>query len=75
VEDVRAHEDRLVAGGDAGPPRAPVHERLHHPQQRPMAGDANVEASPRRTGAQGLLHERVGPVRQPRIGMQEQQRA
>ena len=46
LEQLVPHEQGLVAGGDAGPARAQVHQRRHHAQHRPRAVDAHVEAPP-----------------------------
>src|SRR5437588_10464222 len=45
-EGIAAHEDRLVAGGDAREPRAQVHGATDEREQRPAAGDAHAEAAP-----------------------------
>src|SRR3977135_1585495 len=44
-EGIAAHEDRLVAGRDAGEPRAEVHENADDEQQRMPALDLDVEAA------------------------------
>src|SRR5690606_24437437 len=73
VEGLAAHEDRLVAGRDAGQARADIHGCGHDAQHRVLALDAHVEAAP------GAIPERPrdrrrGPCGQARIGMQENER-
>jgi hypothetical protein len=72
-EEVAAHEHGLVASCHASPARAQVHERRHHPKQRPAAVHANVEAAPQRTAGDGAGHQQVGIGRQHGVGVQEQQ--
>src|SRR5216683_3316683 len=42
-ESVASHEDRLIAGRDAGEPRAQVHHGGDHREERMPAFDAHVE--------------------------------
>ena len=67
-----AHEDRLVAGGDAAEARTPVHEEADHRQQLRPAGDADVETPPE-AAPERRRNQRIGIRRQARIGVQEQQ--
>jgi hypothetical protein len=73
LEQIAANEDRLVAGGNAAQPRAPVHHPLDDAQQAVAAVDAHVEASPGGTGRERAADQLVGRRRQRRIGMQKEQ--
>ena len=73
AERVAAHEDRLVAGGDAGQARAQVHAKGDHRQQRRAALDASRRIVPTDCSANALKNQLLGVRRQARIGMQEQQ--
>jgi hypothetical protein len=67
-----AHEDRLVAGGDAGEARAPVHAEPDQRKPRIARIDGHVEAAP---GArrQRREHLAIRLRRQERVCMQKQQ--
>jgi hypothetical protein len=45
-EGLRGDEYRLIAGCDAGQPRAQIHHERDHRQQRVFAFDRDVEAAP-----------------------------
>ena len=69
------HEHRLVAGRDAGEPRAAVHAAsATSAQQRMPAFDPHVEAPPARAGCGEPVECRaVGARREARVGVQEEQ--
>ncbi len=66
-------EDCLIAGGDAGQPRAPIDHAGDEGKERMPPGDAQIEATPRAAGERSR-NQAVGIVRQNRIGMQEHKR-
>jgi hypothetical protein len=68
----------LIAGGDAGEPRAPIDHPGDKRKQRMAAGDPQVEAAPRaaprpirRSVCERGCNQRVGMIRQRRIGMKK----
>src|SRR5712692_6404245 len=70
LERLALHENRLVAGGDPGQPRADVHEKADDQQERMPALDLDVEAAPGAAGPfEAIEHGVVGMAREPRVGV------
>ena len=72
-ENVTAHEDRLIAGGDAGERRAPVHAALDDAIGGPRAVETDIETAPEMTGLDRRAHVAQRLRRQARVHVQEQQ--
>src|SRR6185437_15675860 len=67
---VATHENRLVAGGDAGEPRAQVHRPSDHLEEAMAPLDLDVEASPQ-TVFQCLVDKKIAVRGEERIHVQE----
>src|SRR5229473_4464213 len=72
------HEDRLIAGRDAGYPRTHVHRGGNDGKERVRAGNADLESSPESSRpaagpGKAIADEGVGLRRKARVRMEEQQ--
>src|SRR5690349_8674398 len=73
LEEGAPHEYRLIARGDPCEARAQVHRASNHGEQRVLALDRHVEASPKEAGrSEAVLDKVIGVRWQARIGVQEQ---
>ena len=67
VERSACHEKRLVAGGDAAPTRAQIHQRSDQREQARLPCDAQVKTPPGKVpwrAGQRRCDGRIGSVRQ-----------
>ena len=72
-ENVAAHEDRLIAGGDTGERRAQVHAALDDAIGGPRAVETDIETAPEMTGLDRRAHvaQRLRRQARPRAGTAE----
>ncbi|MDT4883070.1 hypothetical protein FQZ97_1190800 [compost metagenome] len=73
-EGLADDEDGLIAGGDARPAGAQVHQAGDHAQHGVRPVDDHIKATPQGGGLQHrLAHGGEGAFGQERVGVQEQQ--